>query len=221
MTTFSASLMCGDLLNLKKEIEILEQHGMDYLHIDIMDGHFVPNITFGFDTVNAIGNMLPRDFHLMVEYPGDAIDSLKFYEDDVVTFHIESKGDVSKLIKKLQDKHVKVGLAINPETSIKSIQQYLDDIDHILVMTVVPGFAGQPFVSGSHDKIEELAGLLDKRNLSITIGVDGAIGFDQIMSLSALNVSHFVLGTSALFNGDLSMKAKEVNNLKSRLGAAA
>lgn len=221
MTTFSASLMCGDLLNLKNEIEILEQHSIDYLHMDIMDGHFVPNITFGFDTVNAIESTIPKDLHLMMEYPEVAIDNLKLYERDIVTFHIECKGDIPRLIKKLRDKGAKIGLAINPTTQLESVLEYFDDIDHILAMTVEPGFAGQPFAHGSYEKIKKLTELTVERKSSLTIGVDGAIGFDQIKSLSSLQVSHFVLGTSALFNGNLAQRAKEVSNFKIQLGVMA
>jgi len=212
--------MCGDLLNLRGDVAILSEHDFDYLHLDVMDGHFVPNITFGFDLINGIGALgpMPKDIHLMMEHPELAIKSLDLNEEDIVTFHIECKSEILSVIRQIQARRAQVGLAINPETPLEEIFRYLDYIDHVLVMTVPPGFAGQPFVTDSQAKIKELVTLLEKDYPQVTVGVDGAIGIEEIKMLSKFGVNHFVLGTTALFKDDLAKRAAEVSQLKNNIG---
>jgi ribulose-phosphate 3-epimerase len=216
--SFSPSLMCADLLGLERDLAILEKYGFEYIHLDVMDGHFVPNITFGFDVLNRIGEMteMPRDFHLMMQQPELAVKNLELRPSDLVTFHVESKSDVWPVIQSIKASGARVGLAINPDTPIDSVRPFLDWIDHILVMTVQPGFAGQPFVESSHGKLSELLSITTDYP-GLAVGIDGAVGFKQVETFSRMGVSHFVLGTSALFKGDLNKQAHKVRAFKAEL----
>lgn len=214
---FSPSLMCGDLLNLESVLRVLRTHKFDYVHLDIMDGHFVPNITFGFDLINGVRG-IPRDIHLMVEHPELSVSSLHLSPDDLVTIHIESKDDIMSMVRLIHSFGSQAGLAISPTTPIKALRPFLDYIDHILIMTVNPGFAGRPFVETSYKRAQELVDMIGVAFSDISIGVDGAIGFKEIEMFSELGVTHFVLGTTALFKGDLNERAAVITDFKLKLG---
>lgn len=215
----SPSMMCGDLLNLKEELIILRKNKFDYFHLDIMDGHFVPNITFGFDLVNKITDFAstPRDIHLMMDYPDMAVRALKLKTGDVVSFHVECKSNPDYTIKHIKDKNGKVGIAINPDTPIENVFSFLDKIDFILIMTVYPGFAGHPFVKTSYKRATLLAKIIKEHYPHVLIGVDGAIGFEEITKFYNIGVDLFVLGTTALFKGNLIEQAPLVSRFVEKL----
>ena len=139
----SASLMCADLLNLEDAIKELEKAGIDYLHIDIMDGAFVPNITLGFDLINSIKKVtgIPLDIHMMVNEPSLFIDRMNLTEEDIVCVHYESEKHIHRTLEAIKRKGCKAGLAINPQTPVEIIEPLIEYIDMLLVMTVSPGFA--------------------------------------------------------------------------------
>lgn len=199
--------MCGNLLNIKEELYILKD--FDYLHIDIMDGHFVPNIALGFDLIKKIKEYtpIPLNIHLMMDYPSLALNNLNISKEDSVVFHIECKDDLYKIIKSVREKKGKVGIAINPSTPLKKIYPFLKNLDHVLVMTVYPGFAGRPFIPSSYERVEKLSAKIKENYPHITIGVDGAIGFEQIKVFNQLGVNLFVVGTTVLFKKNLSKQA--------------
>lgn len=211
--TFSPSLMCGNHLNIEKDLQILRKHNFDYVHLDIMDGHFVPNITFGYDLVNAVQG-IPRDIHLMVEHPEVCIRSLKLQDGDLVTLHIETKGDIKGVIEDIRSAGAQVGLALSPSTPVDAVEPFIKHIDHILIMTVHPGFSGAPLIEGSYGRVAKLVRMVKASCSDVTVGVDGAIGFPEIELFSALGVTHFVLGTTALFRGELQKQAELVTNYK-------
>lgn len=204
----SASIMCADLLNMERSIREIEKAGIDYLHIDIMDGAFVPNITLGFDLVNEVKKItdIPLDVHMMVNEPSGFIDSMKLSENDILCVHYESEIHIARTLERIKAKGIKAGLAINPATPVESFRYAADLIDMALVMTVNPGFAGQKIVPFAQRKVKDTRAFLDSLGHSeILIEVDGNISPENGMKLSAQGADIFVLGTSALFMKDKEM----------------
>lgn len=205
----SASIMCADLLNLESAINNLQNAGIDYLHIDIMDGAFVPNITLGFDLINAIKKVtdMPLDIHMMVNEPGRFIEQLKLSENDIVCVHYESDIHIHRTLEIIKNKGFKAGLAINPQTPVESVKNLTDYFDMLLVMTVSPGFAGQKIFKGAEGKVTEARELLKKWGCCDTlIEVDGNISLENGKKLSRCGADIYVLGTSSLFLKDKSLE---------------
>lgn len=201
----SASLMCADLINLSSAVKQLEYAQIDYLHIDIMDGAFVPNITLGFDFINTVkkATSIPLDIHLMVNEPGRFIDRMDLSSDDIVCVHYESDIHIHRTLEMIKNKGWKAGLAINPQTPIESIRYLTEYIDMLLVMTVSPGFAGQKMFLGAERKVTAARNFLNAEGLtSIPIEVDGNISIENGKKLSGCGAEIFVLGTSSLFLKD-------------------
>ena len=206
----SASLMCADLTRLIDSIKELEKADIDYLHIDIMDGAFVPNITLGFDLINAIKGFtdIPLDIHMMVNEPSKFIDRMNLTEKDILCVHHESEIHVHRTLEMIKSKGCKAGLALNPQTPVESVKHLADYVDMLLVMTVSPGFAGQKMFIGAEKKVNEARALLDEWGYSDTpIEVDGNVSLENGKKLYNCGAEIFVLGTSALFLKDKSIKA--------------
>lgn len=205
----SASIMCADLLNMEKSVRELERAGIDYLHVDIMDGSFVPNITLGFDLINALKKItdIPLDVHMMVNEPSEFIDLMKLTENDILCVHYESELHIARTLEKIKNKGVKAGLAINPGTPVESLRYLTELIDMALVMTVNPGFAGQKIVPFAERKVRDTRELLNSLGgENILIEVDGNISPENAVKTSKAGADIFVLGTSALFLKDKDMK---------------
>ena len=201
--------MCADLLNMEKSIRGLEGAGIDYLHVDIMDGDFVPNITLGFDLINALKKItdIPLDVHMMVKEPSRFIDMMKLGENDILCVHYESELHIARTLEKIKAKGVKAGLAINPGTPVESYRYLTELLDMALVMTVNPGFAGQKIVPFAARKVRDTRALLDSLGAeNILIEVDGNISPENGVKMSEAGADIFVLGTSALFVKDKDMK---------------
>lgn len=212
----SASIMCADLLNMEKSIRDLERAEVDFLHIDIMDGAFVPNITLGFDLINAVKKStdIPLDVHMMVNKPSEFIDLMELSENDILCIHYESELHTARTLEKIKKKGIKAGLAINPGTSTESFRYASDLIDMALVMTVNPGFAGQKIVPFAERKVRDTKKLLSETGYdNILIEVDGNISPENGVKLSRAGADIFVLGTSALFLKDRDMK-EAADNLR-------
>ena len=198
----SASLMCADLTNLGDSLTELKAAGIDYLHLDIMDGSFVPNITLGFDLVNAIKAKtdIPLDVHMMVNEPGRFIDRMNLDENDILCVHYESDIHIHRTLSQIKDKGIKAGLALNPQTPLECMEYLTDYMDMALIMTVSPGFAGQKLFAGAERKTAAARKMLDELGRSdMPVEVDGNISLENGRKLSRCGAEIFVLGTSSLF----------------------
>lgn len=196
----AASMMCANFQHLEREVQLLDRAGIDCYHIDIMDGCFVPNFGMGLQDLEMIRSTTKTmvDVHLMISNPSDYIDFFANKGVDIIYFHPESDLHPARTILKIKERGLQAGIAINPGTSVESIQELLPLVDVVLIMTVNPGFAGQKYLDFVNPKIEKLVSL--KENYQYEIVVDGAISEEKIQQLSAKGVKGFVLGTSSLFN---------------------
>ena len=196
------SMMCCDFFRLKEQTEAFERSNIELLHIDIMDGCFVPNITLGFDLVNSIKSItdIPLDVHMMVNEPSRFIDRMNLNKNDYLCVHCESEVHIQRTLSQIREKGCKTGMAINPQTPVESMKYLTDYIDMALVMTVSPGFAGQKIFAGAERKVSDARKFLDECGYShIPIEVDGNISVENGAKLSRCGAEIFVLGTSSLF----------------------
>jgi ribulose-phosphate 3-epimerase len=207
MGKISASLMCVDYKNFERDINTLKDIGIDYIHIDIMDGHFVPNFTLGPDIVKAVRSMVdvPIELHLMVEKPENYIDIFEPEDNDIVCIHQESTVHLQRVLNYIKEKGAIPSVAINPATPVVMIKHILCDVKVVCVMTVNPGFSGQKFVPETLNKIKELKELILKKELDVEIEVDGNVSFENARKMKDMGADIFVAGTSSLFSKDMSI----------------
>src|SRR5690554_2306950 len=172
------SLLAADFTNLTRAIELIEQSDADWLHMDIMDGRFVPNISFGMMIVEQVGKVLekPMDVHLMIEEPDKYVPAFAKAGADTITVHFEACPHLHRNIQQIKDLGVKAGVAINPHTPVSVLEHIVEDLDLVLIMSVNPGFGGQKFIFESLYKIRQLRQLLMDRNSRALIEVDGGVG---------------------------------------------
>lgn len=199
---FSPSLMCMNLINLNEQISVLNSKA-DFLHVDIMDGHFVKNITlspFFIEQIKSYVN-IPIDAHLMVENPGDYIEICEKSGASFITIHAETiNREAFRIIDRIKSHGLMVGIALNPATPISEIKHYINKIDKITIMTVDPGFAGQPFIPEVLEKIRDLKRLKDDNNYNYLIEADGSCNKNTFQVLKDAGCEVFVLGSSGFFN---------------------
>lgn len=198
------SLMCMDLMDIRHQLEILNSRA-DFYHVDIMDGHFVPNITLSPDFVKAVSKVaaLPLDCHLMVTNPGDYVDVLAKNGAGYICPHAETINcEAFRILKRIKDAGCKAGIVLNPATPLSWIQHYIHLADKITIMSVDPGFAGQPYIREMLEKIREAKRLKEEKGYSYIIEIDGSCNERTYQELYEAGVESFIVGTSGLFNLD-------------------
>ncbi len=208
------SLMAADQLNLAHTIKELDPHVIGY-HVDIMDNNFVPNMTWGPTVINAIADltMHPLWAHLMVEKPQNWVDILQLPADSIFSFHFETVGNDTHLMKRIKEKNWKIGIAIKPETQIEKVFPLLEHIDQILIMSVDPGFFGQPFISSVVDKIGPLVGYRQTAHLNFSIAMDGGINKNNIKELYEKGVDDFAVGSGIFSQPNPIIALEELKKL--------
>ena len=198
MIKIAPSILAANFAHLAEEVKEVEAAGAQLIHIDVMDGHFVPNITMGPIVVEALRpeTTLPLDVHLMIENPDLYIEAFAKAGADYITVHVEACKHLHRTIQLIRSYGVKPGVVLNPHTPIESIQHILEDVDMVLFMTVNPGFGGQKFISSVIPKIEALSNIIKERNLSIEIEIDGGITAETIVPCAKAGATIFVAGSA-------------------------
>lgn len=205
------SILSADFAAMGKAVSDTEKWGADYIHCDVMDGVFVPNITFGMPMIKAIKKhtKLPLDTHLMIVSPEKYVERFIDAGSDIVTFHPNVCSDVKGTLKLIRKKGAKAGIVINPDVPVSVAKKYIDDIDILLLMSVFPGFGGQKFIESVYDKITEAKELIGSRNIELEI--DGGITVDNAKKVTDLGVNVLVAGSAVYKSAD---KAKTIKKLK-------
>lgn len=204
------SILSADFTQLGKEIKLTEENGAAYLHFDVMDGMFVPNISFGIPVMKSIRKATGQimDAHLMVQDPIRYVEAFKNAGADLITVHLEACPDVRKTLVKIKDLGVKAGLSICPDTPVEAVREYLEFVDMILVMSVYPGAGGQKFIPDSLERISEIRRMVEESGREIDIQVDGGVTLANVREIIEAGANIFVAG-SAVFGGDIAENTRK------------
>jgi ribulose-phosphate 3-epimerase len=216
MNILSPSILSADFTKLGEEIETIDNAGAEYIHVDVMDGMFVPSISYGMPVIKSIRKSTGKvfDVHLMISEPIRYIADFAASGADMITVHVEACSDVVATIEKIREYKLKVGITLNPDTPVSAIKPYLNRVDMVLIMSVNPGFGGQKFITSSVDKIKEVKRLRDELNLSYDIEVDGGINIDNLATVLEAGANVIVAG-SAIFRGDAAENVKKFKSIMS------
>lgn len=205
----SPSVMCADLLNLGDEIKKLDELGVKYLHIDFMDNKFVPNITFDTNMVRSfkrVMNNIKRDIHIMAFEPQQFFDAMDIGEGDMVSIHYEACENPADVLKEIKNRGALPVLAISPDTPVEVVKDYLDEIYAVLLMTVYPGFAGQPMAPHSMERLSELKNIISSSCKNVKIEVDGHVSWDHCQEMRQRGGDIFVAGSSSIYAKGLKLE---------------
>ena len=215
MIKVAPSILAADLMNMKEEIELVDNYGAEYIHIDVMDGQYVENIAFGPNIVKSIRPLTKKvlDVHLMITPVAKYIDAFIEAGADIISFHPDADKNTQDIIKQIKSNNCKVGIAVHPKIKISDIEIFLDDIDCVIVMTVVPGFGGQKFMHSEVKKITELDNIKKQKNLKFEIEVDGGINHETAKICRDKNANVLVAGSYIFSSGKENYK-KMINSLR-------
>ena len=215
MKKIAPSILSADFSKLGEEILAIEAAGADWIHIDVMDGHFVPNITIGPGPLKSLRKItkLPFDVHLMIENPDQYIDSFVAAGSDIITVHVEAVRHLHRTIAQIKEKGIKAGVSLNPATPLVQVEPILNDIDVLLIMTVNPGFGGQKFINSALPKIRKAREMVNSMAPDVVIEVDGGVTLDNIKSIAEAGADIIVAGASVFGSGNYGQTIKEMKKI--------
>lgn len=207
------SLLAADFFDLSSQMKLLKEGNIEVLHLDVMDGMFVPSISFGMPVISSLRKSVDFffDVHMMVENPERYIEDFYNSGADGITIHFEACKHIDRCISQIKSLGLRSGISINPATPVSLLENIVSEVDMVLIMSVNPGFGGQKFIPYSLDKIKELSNMREKKNQKLLIQVDGGVGVDNIKALSDAGVDEFVAGSS-VFKGDILKNIKSLND---------
>ena len=205
------SMLSADFANLGRDVEMINNSQADWFHIDVMDGMFVPNISFGFPILKSISKLAkkPLDVHLMIENPDRYFAEFKKYGADIITVHYEAVTHLHRSIQAIRDLGCKAGVVLNPHTAVNNLEDIIADLDLVLLMSVNPGYGGQKFIENTYSKIDRLKNLIIQKKSNALIEIDGGVGVHNIGKLVAAGADVLVAG-SAVFGSDNPLKTIEI-----------
>ena len=217
MKKIAPSILSADFSKLGEEILAVEEAGADWIHIDVMDGHFVPNITIGPGPVASLRKItrLPFDVHLMIENPDQYVDSFAAAGSDIITVHVEAARHLHRTIAQIKEKGIKAGVSLNPATPLAQVEPILSDVDVLLIMTVNPGFGGQKFINSILPKIQKAQAMVKAISPHVSIEVDGGVTIDNIKAIAEAGADVMVAGASVFGSGNYE---QTIRTMKTILG---
>ena len=220
MKTIAPSILSADFSRLGEEIAAVEAAGADWIHIDVMDGHFVPNITIGPGVVKSLRKLtrLPFDVHLMIRHPDQFLEAFAEAGSDMITVHVEAADHLHRTIIRIRELGPKAGISLNPATPLALIEPILADIDLLLVMTVNPGFGGQQFIRTMLPKIRQARERIDRQAPSVLLEVDGGITLANMTSILEAGADVLVAGAAVFGSGDYAATISQMKTLMGRVG---
>ncbi len=211
MLKLAPSILSADFGHLAEDVKKIEEGGADYIHVDVMDGHFVPNISFGAPVMKCLNGKtkLPYDVHLMIENPDKYIDDFITPKTEYITVHQEACVHLHRTVQNIKSKGVKAGVSINPATPVSTLECILPDVNLVLIMSVNPGFGGQKFIPGALEKVRELAEIKGAKNLDFVIEIDGGITLENIEEVMDAGVEMAVAGSAVFGAEDVTERVRE------------